>query len=73
MVEVGPKMSNYKANPKEAESNKRRLKELIKMPQNHICADCPNRCAHARTPGEGGRAGGTRARALALTDAAPTA
>eukprot|EP00310_Coccolithus_braarudii_P018557 CAMPEP_0183353456 /NCGR_PEP_ID=MMETSP0164_2-20130417/33264_1 /TAXON_ID=221442 /ORGANISM="Coccolithus pelagicus ssp braarudi, Strain PLY182g" /LENGTH=163 /DNA_ID=CAMNT_0025526127 /DNA_START=57 /DNA_END=544 /DNA_ORIENTATION=+ len=43
MAEI--KMSNYKADAKEAERNKKRLKELIKMPANIQCADCPIRLA----------------------------
>ena len=36
-------MSNYKADAKEADRNRKRLMALIKQPGNNRCADCPAR------------------------------
>eukprot|EP00312_Isochrysidales_sp_CCMP1244_P000788 CAMPEP_0196688936 /NCGR_PEP_ID=MMETSP1090-20130531/17587_1 /TAXON_ID=37098 /ORGANISM="Isochrysis sp, Strain CCMP1244" /LENGTH=153 /DNA_ID=CAMNT_0042027903 /DNA_START=47 /DNA_END=504 /DNA_ORIENTATION=+ len=40
-----PSMSNYKADAKEADRNRKRLMALIKRPGNNRCADCPARLA----------------------------
>ena len=34
-------VSNYKADEKEAQRNRKKLLALIKQPGNIICADCP--------------------------------
>ena len=34
-------VSNYKANEKEAQRNRKQLLKIIKEKQNMICADCP--------------------------------
>ena len=36
-------MSNYKADKTEADRNRKRLMQLIKRPENLICADCPQK------------------------------
>ena len=41
---VAPAVSNYKADAKEADRNRKRLMALIKRPGNNRCADCPARC-----------------------------
>lgn len=41
--ETGQGISNYKADAKEAERNRKKLLLLIKQPGNNICADCPNK------------------------------
>jgi len=38
-------MSNHKADEKEAARNRKRLMQLIKLPENAVCSDCPNRLA----------------------------
>ena len=43
MSAVGPTMSNYKADDREAAKNKKRLMALIKLPGNNVCADCPTK------------------------------
>ena len=37
----GMAVSNYKADKTEADRNRKRLMQLIKLPGNTICADCP--------------------------------
>jgi len=43
--ETGQSITNYKADAKEAERNRKKLLLLIKQPGNNICADCPNKRA----------------------------
>ena len=45
----GMAVSNYKADEKEAQRNRKKLLALVKMPHNNICADCPaKRARHLR-------------------------
>ena len=37
----GMAVSNYKADEKEAQRNRKTLLALVKMPHNNICAACP--------------------------------
>ena len=39
----GMAVSNYKADKTEADRNRKRLMQLIKRPENLICADCPQK------------------------------
>jgi hypothetical protein len=48
--ELGQSISNYKADAKEAERNRKKLLLLIKQPGNNICADCPNKRTHNCRP-----------------------
>ena len=44
----GMAVSNYKADEKEAGRNRKKLMQLIKRPENQVCADCPAKRACTR-------------------------
>ena len=37
----GMPVTNYKADEKEAQRNRKKLMALVKLPGNTVCADCP--------------------------------
>ena len=41
MSSQGMAVSNYKADEREKERNRKRVTKLVKLPHNNICADCP--------------------------------